>query len=104
MACIFPSALIADIRKAHATGQPLSKREIRFPGVFLGSPTTVPGPQEQQVGKTTVPVWCSSCGEPFPPDSLAIQFVYDFYPQDQRSAPTEHYLHIEKCKHAGGIP
>jgi hypothetical protein len=104
MGMIFPSAMVADIRKAHASGAPIRKREIRFSGGYIGEPRTVPCPGPQTYGKVTVPIWCSCCGKQITEGEGCIEQLYDLYPNDpDRTGSFTSYFHIEKCKHAGGI-
>ena len=103
MGMIFPSAMVADIRKAHASGKPIRKREIRFPGEYVGEPRTVPCPGPRTYGFVTVPIWCSCCGHQIEEGKDCVVQIYDLYPGTDRSGPFESYFHTEKCQHAGGI-
>jgi hypothetical protein len=102
MAMIFPSPMINDIRKAATTGQPIQKRDIRFPGNYLSEPRIVPSPGKQRVGKVTVPIWCGSCGGELTDGMPVISVEYDAHPGQGQSDPATHYIHVEKCQHVGG--
>lgn len=102
---IFPDSMISDIRKAHASGTPIKKREIRFAGEYVGEPRTVPCPGPLVVNdRLTVPRWCSCCGEELKTGEDVIEQVYSIYPnRPEMGAPFPSWFHIQKCKHAGGI-
>ena len=101
MACIFPSAIVNDIRKCVDTGAPWKKRDIRFPGDVILPITVEDSPGTQVIGLSTTPIWCSSCGDELPKGLGVISFWFDFHPGDPRSGPHKNWMHIGKCKHAG---
>lgn len=100
MACIFPSVMINDLRRAAAAGQQPVKREIRFPGKFLEAHLG-PAPEPWMIGEVQVFPWCSSCGGEISAGEQCIVFLYDFWPDDGRTSVSKHYVHTGKCQHAG---
>lgn len=102
MAMIFPSPMINDVRKALTAGTEVPKRDIRFPGTYLGSPRIAPSPGQIPVGKVMAEVCCSSCGRVLPEGLPVIEFGYDIFPDDGRSVQEKYWIHIEKCQHVGG--
>lgn len=103
---IFPSSMINDIRKAHKSGETIQKREIRFPGVYVGNPTIVPCPGPLVItDQLSVPRWCSCCGDELKTGEPVIEQVYNLYPDEpHKGGSFTSWFHQEKCTHAGGIP
>jgi hypothetical protein len=102
MACIFPKTMIDDVRRAWAANRTPERRDVHFPGKFVGELEGLPSPGTQAVGATVAPICCSSCGGELPEGTPTISFMYDAWPDDARSGAWKSWIHVEKCKHVGG--